>query len=668
MCGLAGFIDFSANADVGSLLADVRRMTDTLKHRGPDDADYWADTGIALGHRRLAILDLSPAGRQPMVSACGRYRIVFNGEIYNFGILRADLETLGHRFRGHSDTEILLAACAQWGVEETLKRCVGMFAFALWDSKARTLSLARDRLGEKPLYYGWVGDRFVFASELRALREAPRWQGELSRAALTQFLRYGYVPAPLSICEGIYKLPPAAFLTVKSADGAPQAITPAATASWAAPGLQPKTYWSVRKAAEAGLAKPFGDIDEAVSALEQLLGEAVTQQMVADVPLGAFLSAGIDSSTVVALMQHHSDRPVKTFTVGFEEKAFNEAEYAKAIAGHLGTEHTEIYVTADDALRHVPTLATVYDEPFADPSQLPTLLLSELVRRHVTVCLTGDGGDELFGGYTRYWWSKRLWSVLKPFPALPRRWLAKGINTVPSGFWNTLSRVGHGLLPSAAKGPQSTPAEKLFKIADAMSSSDTAALYRNLVSYWKQPALVVLDGLEPDSVIDNSNRLANAADEVEHMQYWDQIGYLADDNLVKVDRASMAVSLETRVPLLDHRVVELSWRVPVAMKHREGVGKWLLRQVLYRHVPRAMMERPKMGFSMPLGRWLHTGLRDWAESLLSERALRRDGILDPAPIRRAWSDHLAGRRNLERQLWTVLMFQSWLAANSGAPR
>lgn len=666
MCGLAGFVEPAASTPTPELLADVRLMTDTLAHRGPDDADYWADaaSGVALGHRRLSILDLSPAGRQPMVSACGRYRIVFNGEIYNFSVLRDELAKIGYGFRGHSDTEVLLAACAQWGVDAALKRCVGMFAFALWDSAGRTLSLARDRLGEKPLYYGWVGDRFVFASELRALRPSPQWQGELSREAIVLFLRYGYIAAPHSIFRGIYKLPPATYLTIRTADGIHQKILPEAGASNGA-GQAPVRYWSVREAAETGIANPIHDDGEAVETLEHLLGETVTRQMVADVPLGAFLSAGIDSSIVVSLMQRHSHRPVKTFTVGFREEAFNEAQHAQAIARHLGTEHTEIYVTQEEALRRVPTLAGIYDEPFADPSQLPTLLLSELVRRHVTVCLTGDGGDELFGGYNRYWWSKHLWSMIRPWPATLRRWVAQGITAVPPGWWNCLSQVAHRLLPTAAMGSQTTPAEKMIKLAEAMANDNIAMLYKNLVSCWKHPAALARDAVDFDTVIAMDNRLDNAPDEIYNMQYWDQLGYLPDNNLAKVDRASMAVSLETRIPLLDHRIVEFSWRLPISMKYRDGAGKWLLRQVLYRHVPRTMMERPKMGFSVPVGGWLRAGLRDWAESLLSEQALQAHGLLNPEPIRRAWTDHVAGRGNFQAPLWTILMFQSWLASAAG---
>jgi asparagine synthase (glutamine-hydrolysing) len=665
MCGFAGFIDFKGERGrQEELLAELRPMTDSLVHRGPDDSDYWADhsSGVALGHRRLSIIDLSPAGRQPMASPCGRYRIVFNGEIYNFKVLRPELERSGHRFRGHSDTEVLLAGCAQWGVEGALKRSVGMFAFALWDGYSRSLTIARDRMGEKPLYYGWVGARFVFASEVRALRHAVGWQGELSPQATTLFLRYGYVPTPYSIYRGIYKLPPATYLTIETHTGTQQVISP--QPRWGRSNeLAPIQYWSVREVAEHGLANPVTDEREAIETLETLLGESVNQQMIADVPLGAFLSAGVDSSSVVALMQRHSQRPVKTFTVGFTEKAFDEAVHARAISQHLGTDHTEMYLSAADSLGRIPTLSRVYDEPFADASQLPTLLLSEVVRRHVTVCLTGDGGDELFGGYNRYWWSERLWSLLHLWPQTFRRGVASAISSVPPGIWNIASKAGSRLMPASAQSPQSTAAEKVAKIADAMASRDITHLYNNLVSYWKQPNAIVPNVVEPASVICAENRLEGASSEVQNMQYWDQTGYLSDDNLVKVDRASMAASLETRVPLLDHRIVEFSWRLPTSMKFRDGSGKWLLRQVLYRHVPRELIDRPKMGFSVPIGKWIRSELRDWAESLLSIDALRATGLLDEAPIRRAWADHIAGRRNLQAPLWAVLMLQSWLSTS-----
>ncbi|MFH0352564.1 MAG: asparagine synthase (glutamine-hydrolyzing) [Chromatiales bacterium] len=648
MCGIAGFVDLSGSATREALFADVQRMTDALTHRGPDDAGYWVDVaaGIALGHRRLSILDLSPAGHQPMASACGRYQISFNGEIYNFATLRAELTAHGCKFRGHSDTEVLVNAVMQWGIPSTLKRCVGMFAFAIWDGKERQLHLARDRLGEKPLYYGWVKDRFVFASELKAFRELPGWQTDIDRGAVCLLMRLGYIPAPHSIYRHAHKLPPGTFLTVGEA-------------AYSRDGLRaPTRYWSVQDAARAGIDRPVTDVASAVEELDRLLGEAVSLQMVADVPVGAFLSAGIDSSTVVALMQRYSPRPVRTFTIGFREAAYNEAAYAKSIAQHIGTEHTEIYVTPEDTLQHIPALATVYDEPFADPSQLPTLLLSALVRRHVTVCLTGDAGDELFGGYNRYWWSQRLWSVFRRVPAPARGLLGSGIETVPAAWWNALFRAGGHLLPAAARGPQSTAADKLRKIADVFGSPGFPDLYRSLVSYWKEPAALVLGAAEPDAGFRRFE--TPSPDLAQQMFCWDQCFYLPDDNLVKVDRASMSVSLETRIPLLDHRLVEFSWRVPVYMKYRESVGKWLLRQVLYRYVPTTMMERPKMGFSVPLADWLRGQLRDWSESLLDEATLRRQGLLDVTLVRRAWKEHQSGARNLHGQLWPILMLQAWL--------
>jgi len=644
MCGIAGFWGYGVAPDAACL----SRMADALAHRGPDDSGVWVDAeaGIGLTHRRLSILDLSPAGHQPMASACGRYVIVFNGEIYNHLVLRAAL--VAQAWRGHSDTETLLTAIAAWGVEAVLARCVGMFAFALWDRHERSLTLARDRLGEKPLYYGCVNGTFLFASELKALRIWPGFAAEIDRDALALYMRHNYVPAPWSIYRGIWKLPPGTFLRVNAGERAPGQG-------------EPLPYWSARAAAGTGLAHPFaGDEREAVDELERLLSQAIAGQRLADVPLGAFLSGGIDSSVVVALMQAQSRQPVKTFTIGFHESGYNEAEHAKAVAAHLGTDHTELYVTSRQAMDVIPLLPALYDEPFADSSQIPTFLISQLARRHVAVSLSGDGGDELFGGYNRYFWAMRFWLRLSRMPLPLRRGLACALVALPPAAWNHLFRMAGPLLPSRLR--HANPGDKLHKLATLFAARQPEAIYQRLVSHWDDPASVVLGAREPATALTDPARWLACDDFAQCAMYLDLVSYLPDDILVKVDRAAMGVSLETRVPLLDHRLVEFAWRLPLDMKIREGQGKWLLRQVLYRHVPKHLIERPKMGFGVPIDVWLRGPLRDWAEVLLDESRLRREGYFDPEPIRRKWAEHLSGRRNWAYHLWDVLMFQAWLEA------
>ena len=651
MCGLAGFVTWSRFPAEASELA--MRMANSIAHRGPDDAGVWTDAtaGVALAHRRLAVLDLTPAGHQPMQSACGRYVLIFNGEIYNHLELRQALSLAGMLptggWRGHADTETLLQAFVAWGVEATLRRCVGMFAFALWDRTARSLILARDRMGEKPLYYGWQGQMFLFGSELKALQANPAFHTVIDRDALALYLRHNCIPAPYSIWRGIRKLAPGTILTLSHGEVEPRQIP----------------YWSVHEAAERGIREPFaGTDDEARETLEFLLQRSVATQMLADVPLGAFLSGGVDSSLVLALMQAQSGRPVRSFTIGFQESAYNEADHARAVAAHLGTEHSEWVVTSDQCMALIPRLPTLYDEPFADSSQIPTFLVSELARQHVTVSLSGDGGDELFGGYNRYVWAPRVWRRIGWAPRPLRAALAGVLTTFPPAAWNVLfHRLGR-FLPSGWR--YANPGDKLHKLAEILAVRSPEEIYLGLVSHWKNASDLVIGTrrLAPES--SDLARTSRLLDFESRMMYLDQIGYLPDDILTKVDRAAMGVSLETRVPLLDHRVVEFAWSLPLTMKIREGQGKWLLRQVLYRHVPQALIERPKMGFGIPLDVWLRGPLKDWAESLLDANRLGSEGVFDPAPIRRQWHEHLSGRCNGAYHLWDVLMFQAWLEAQS----
>jgi asparagine synthase (glutamine-hydrolysing) len=641
MCGITGvwsFADFALSREA------LPRMTAAIAHRGPDDAGHWFDeaVGIALGHRRLSIVDLSPAGHQPMASASGRYQIIFNGEIYNHATLRRELEQGGHLFewRGHSDTETLLAGIEVWGFEATLKRCIGMFAMALWDRETRSLQLARDRLGEKPLYYGWQGQHFFFASELSALKAHPAFKPVLNPQAIALMMRHNYIPSPYSIYQGIHKLTPGTTLSVSPAhrDAAP---TP---------------YWRAYDAVANGLAEPFtGSPAEAVDALESLLMDAVGQQMMADVPLGAFLSGGVDSSAVVALMQAQSDRPVQTFTIGFNEAGYNEAEHAKAVAKHLGTQHNEWYVTPQDALDVIPKLPGMYSEPFSDSSQIPTFLVSQLARRQVTVSLSGDGGDELFGGYNRYTHTHKLWSTIAKLPIPLRKLAAAGITSLSPSQWNALAKPVMAVMPEKYKRPN--VGGLAHKGASVLSFDSVDSIYHTAVSHWN-PAEVLINGFEPLTAVTNPDSIP-VCEPIHRMMAMDTISYLPGDILCKVDRAAMAVSLESRVPLLDHRVVEFAWSLPLEMKLRDGVGKWPLREVLYRHVPKALIERPKMGFGVPIDEWLRGPLRDWAENLLDEQRLREQGIFKPEPVRMTWAEHLSGKANWQYYLWDVLMFQSW---------
>lgn len=646
MCGFTGYLAANPALTLPEAQHVLQHMANAIAHRGPDSDGYWADpaAGIGLAHRRLAIVDLSPAGAQPMASVNGRYVLAFNGEIYNHQRLR---EALAHEgkvaaaWRGHSDTETLLAGFEAWGIEETLQRAIGMFALAVWDRAERVLTLARDRLGEKPLYYGWQGQggaaAFLFGSELSALRKHPAFAAEVNRDALALYMRHNCIGGEHSIYSGIHKLAPGHLLSVSQVR--PEPVV--------------RAWWSGAEVAARGVAQPFaGSPEQAVDALEALLRDAVAQQMMADVPLGAFLSGGIDSSTVVALMQAQSNRPVRTFSIGFHEEGYNEAMHAKAVAQHLGTDHTELYVTAQQALDVIPRLPTLYSEPFADSSQIPTFLVSQLARQHVTVSLSGDAGDELFCGYTRYQMTKGLWGKVSRIPAPIRRLIASLILTAKPERWDKLA----GLLPFSHVG------YKLHKGASLLGSTSVADLYKGMVSHWHEPEKVVIGAHEPATAWSLLKDELVALSDVERMMALDMLGYLPDDVLAKVDRAAMGVSLETRVPFLDHRVVEFAWSLPLEYKLRNGVTKWPLRQVLYRHVPRELIERPKMGFGVPIGQWLRGPLRDWAESLLSESRLRQEGFFDPAPIRQKWAEHLSGQRNWQYHLWDVLMFQAWFEA------
>jgi asparagine synthase (glutamine-hydrolysing) len=654
MCGISGFLDTARRCGEQELRSTVLRMVNTLHHRGPDDVGAWADagSGVALGHRRLSILDLSSQGHQPMHSMCGRYVISFNGEVYNFRALRSELENLGYAFRGHSDTEVMLSCFSHWGVPSAVKRFNGMFAFALWDRQERVIHLVRDRMGEKPLYYGWIGKTFAFASELKALKAHPDFDREQNRDALTLYFRYNYIPAPYSIYQGISKALPGTIVTIAQAEaGCTPTVTP---------------YWSVRAAVEQGTTNPFtGSEAEALGHLDTLLRDAVKIRMEADVPLGAFLSGGIDSSTIVSLMQAQSDRPVQTFTIGFHEAKYNEADHAKAIARHLGTEHTELYVTPQEAMAVIPRLPSLYDEPFSDSSQIPAFLISQLARRDVTVSLSGDGGDELFAGYDRYLRGSGIWQKIRRVPKSIRALVSHSLALLTPHQWNAvIGPIAH-LLPGDIV--RHNLGEKISRAAQVLTAEDAEALHLQLVSHWQDPASLVIGGEEPPTVLTDARQWLPLEAFESRMMYVDSLSYLPDDILVKVDRASMGVSLEARVPFLDHRVVEFSWRLPLALNIRNGRGKWLLRQVLQQYIPQSLTDRPKMGFAVPIDVWLRGPLREWAEALLDEKRLRDQGFFYPDPIREKWNEQLSGTSSWEHHLWDVLMFQAWLEHESQLP-
>lgn len=638
MCGIAGFLDPDQRAGEDELKRVAARMAGALHHRGPDAHGVWVEpaSGIALGHARLSIIDLSSAGAQPMSSASERYVLSYNGEVYNAAELRAELEQEGHRFRGRSDTEVIVEGFSAWGVVKTIERLIGMFAFSVFDRKEKVLTLVRDRLGIKPLYWGQLDGRIAFASELKALACLPGFPPDIDRDALAAYLCTGYVPAPASIYRGISKLEAGTMLEVR-ADG----------------GVRSHPYWSALDVAVRGQSLPLkvGET-EAVAELEALLTDAVTRRMVADVPLGVFLSGGIDSSTVAALMQANFQKPIRSFSIGFEEAAYNEADAAKAVAHHLGTDHTELYVSGTEALSVVPKLPQIYDEPFADVSQIPTFLVSEMTRKHVTVALSGDGGDELFAGYNRYAQGLRAARAFRQLPGPLPRAISQLLSLASPSTWDSVFAV----LPAGIRPRQA--GDKLHKLASVLGA-DAADYYRVLISSWAE-AWVLVDGVaRPELAPFAEVARDRFKTEVGWMQYVDMVTYLPDDVLTKVDRASMAVSLEARVPLLDHRVVEFAWRLPEKLKIRQGQGKWLLRQLLCKYVPKKLVKRPKMGFGVPIDAWLRGPLKDWASDLLDPVAMGQAGFVDPAPIHAKWAEHLSGRRNWQHFLWNVLMFEAW---------
>ena len=641
MCGIAGFIDHRG-IDASNAEALGRKMAEAIIHRGPDNQGVWVDdsNGIVLAHRRLSIIDLSATGHQPMGSANGRYVVVFNGEVYNHLLLRTQLETQGlaPQWRGHSDTETILALIEAYGLESALLKMVGMFALALWDKEEQALFLARDRIGEKPLYYGTQGKVSFFASELKSLRQHPAFSPEINRDALCLYLRHNYIPQPYCIYNQIFKLPAGHIIKLATGEVA-------------------KPYWSLDEVVFNNAPSHSDSDEEILDNLDEVLKQAVGLQMQADVPLGAFLSGGVDSSLIVALMQEQSARPVKSFSIGFDNAEFDEAPFAKAVASHIGTDHHELYVSSQQAQDVIPKLPNLYDEPFSDSSQIPTYLVSEIAKEHVTVSLSGDAGDELFGGYNRYYWGVDIYKKLSFMPLPLRRLMSGSITAISPDMWNSLFAPVNLLLPQNYR--HRNIGDRLHKLSNVFGVRSEDALYRILISHWPEPEAIIRGGSEPETVISAPDAQAQSLPFASRMMYFDMLSYLPDDILVKVDRAAMGVSLETRVPFLDHRVIEAAWQLPMHLKIRHGTGKYCLRELLYRRVPKSLIERPKMGFGVPLGDWLREPLRDWAETLLDENRLEQSGYFNVHKIRSVWSEHISGRRNWHYYLWDILMFEAW---------
>ena len=644
MCGIAGI--FTSRPDRDGIESQAKAMAAMLSHRGPDSSGSWSalEDGVALGHARLSVIDVSDAGHQPMVSHCDRYAMTYNGEIYNFVELRKQLEHAGHRFTGHSDTEVLVQAIAEWGFERTLQAIDGMFALAVWDRHDRCLYLARDKVGEKPLYYGWYGNDFLFASELKAFSVIEGFKPNIDRNVLALYVRYNYIPDPYCIFQGFHKLVPGCWCALSLAAG----------------GVNPdvQKYWSLESIAESGLnGAPPPNEHDAVEQLDDLLRSAVKQRAVADVPLGAFLSGGIDSSTIVAAMQAQSTDAIKTFSIGFDIPGYNEAPHAKAVAAHLGTDHTELYVDAAEALSVIPQMCSIYDEPFADSSQIPTFLVARLARRDVTVAMSGDAGDELFAGYLRYTLVRTIWRRIAYLPAPMRSMAERLLESLSPRKWDALFGALAPVVPVRYR--YSSMGDKIHKLARLLSAVDPLDLYVRLVSLWQRPSELVVGAGQNVDETDMRFPSGAAFDSISKMMCVDTQHYLCGDILTKVDRATMASSLETRIPFLDPAVIEFAWRLPLELKLRNGQGKWILRRVLERYLPRNLFERPKQGFGVPIDTWLRGPLREWSEDLLSAERLRNGGYFDPQAVRDTWHAHLAGGRNLQYQLWGMLSFEAW---------
>ncbi|MEP3475811.1 MAG: asparagine synthase (glutamine-hydrolyzing) [Hyphomicrobiales bacterium] len=650
MCGIAGFL--SENFE-SSFEDNLNQMAGTLHHRGPDDQGQWSDTnsGIGLCHTRLSILDLSAAGHQPMSSASGRYTLVYNGEIYNHITLRNKLESEEKiiQWRGTSDTETLLACFEKWGMKQTLEKIRGMFAIALWDNLEKKLYLARDRYGEKPLYYGWQKDTFLFGSELKAIKKHPSFQGKINRDALNLFIKYSYIQAPYSIYEGIHKLEPGTFLCLEVDNKLKSKNRD----------VKAEIYWSLEETSKCAL-NHIQSLDEtkAIKQLDELLSNVIEEQMISDVPLGSFLSGGIDSSTITAIMQAQSERPVETFTIGFNEQDYDEAKCAKAISNHLGTRHEEFYVSPQEALDVIPLLPSLYDEPFADISQIPTYLLSKLTKQRVTVALSGDGGDEIFGGYNRYIGVEKIWNLIKNLPSPFRKTIKKSFFSLASEKSNNKLTEMMEFLPDRFQ--LSLASDKINKVMNSIDAKNKEDIFLRVLKSTEETENLVLKGREPKIILDEKDTWPEFEDFEHQMMYLDAMTYLPNDILVKVDRAAMGVSLETRVPFLDPRVTEFAWGLPLNMKIRDGKGKWILNQLLSKYIPAELLNRPKMGFSVPLEEWLRGPLKVWAEEMLSEKRLNSEGFFNTDEIRKKWLEHRSGKRDWSKLLWNILMFQAWL--------